>query len=381
MVEHEHAPLRALIVMPLATRRGGAEHQFAQLIEHRRLAGIEPTVAFLRDGPLVGWCRDQGVEVVALDAGRVRNIGRFARTVRMLRRAALERRVQVVIGWMGKGQLYAGPAATAARIPGMWLQVGIPNARSAFDRVATLLPTRRVVTVSRLAESRQRALWPRRPTAVVYPAVDLVRFNVARLGDRDAVRRRLGLPTGVPIFGSVGRLDPGKGFDELLAAVPTVLERRPEATLVLVGGPHELAPQHAEELRRQAARLSLNGQVRLVGEQPNPEEWIQAMDVFVQTSRYESFGMVLIEAMALGKPVISTARGGPAEIVTSGVDGLLVPGGDQRAVADALLRFLEDGELRRTTGNAALRRAEDFTVERFAREFGAVAAAAARASR
>jgi glycosyltransferase involved in cell wall biosynthesis len=372
--------VRALIVMPLALQRGGVELQLQQLVEHRATAGIEPAVVFLRSGPMVDWCRDRGVPAYVVDAGRVRHLRTLGRSVRAIARLAEQQRSDVVIGWLAKAQLYAGAAALVARRPSVWLQAGIPVGPAVHDRIATLLPARLVVTVSRTVDDAQRKLRPRRPTRIVYPAVDTERFSAERVGAVGAVRRRLDLPEDGPIFGSVGRLDRWKGFHVLLDAVPRVLERHPDATFVLVGGAHELEPAYADELHAQAARLGLNGRVRLVGQQPNPEEWMQAMDVFVHASENEPFGMVVIEAMALGKPVVASAEGGPTEVVTRGVDGLLAPYGDDRAVARAIVRFLDDGELRRRAGEAARLRARDFTVQEFARRFGAAVAAAVEAS-
>jgi glycosyltransferase involved in cell wall biosynthesis len=372
--------VRALIVMPLAIARGGAERQFEQLIEHRVEAGIEPTVAFLRSGPMLDWCRERGVRALALDAGRVRQARTLGRTIRALARVAREERAEIVIGWMAKGHLYGGIAAACVRLPSLWLQPSGPAGIVPIDRIATLLPAKLVVTVSRATDRAQRRLPPRRRTTVIYPAVD-ARFDAARIGDIRCARQRLGLPLDIPIFGSVGRLNSWKGFHVLLDAVPAVLERHPSALLVLVGGPHELELSYADELRDQTARLRLGGNVLFVGQQPNPEMWMQAMDVFVHTSRNEPFGMVVIEAMALGKPVIASAEGGPTEVITPGTDGVLSPYGDERALAAAILRFLDDGELRQNVADAAKRRAQDFTVQRFAEQFGAVVAAAATTAR
>jgi glycosyltransferase involved in cell wall biosynthesis len=371
------APVRALIVMPVATQRGGAELQLQQLIEQRALAGIEPVVAFLCDGPMVEWCRRSGVPALVIDAGRFRQARKLARTVRELVRLLREQRSEVVIGWMGKGQLYGGAAAAVAGVPSMWMQVQIASRSSAIDRLATMLPAKSIVTVSRTVDDSQRRLRPRRSTTVIYPGVDTTRFDAGRIGEQRDVRRRLGLPEDAPIFGSVGRLDRWKGFDVLLDAVPGVLERHPQATMVLVGGRHELDPAYADDLHDQAAGLGQNGRVRLVDQQPNPEEWMHAMDVFVHTSDNEPFGMVVIEAMALGKPVIASTAGGPTEVITPGVDGVLSPYGDHTALSSAIAGLLDDGDLRRRAGNAARRRAQDFSVEIFARQFGAAVAAAA----
>jgi glycosyltransferase involved in cell wall biosynthesis len=277
---------------------------------------------------------------------------------------------------MAKGQIYGGLAAAHARLPSVWLQPGLPSRRAPLDRAATALPARAVVTVSRGTDRAQRRLAPHRSTSLIYPAVDTARFDAARIGDQRAVRRRLGLPETGPIFGSVGRLNSWKGFHILLGAVPRVLERYPGATFVLIGGRHELEREYADELHDQAARLACDGHVRLVGHQANPEEWMRAMDVFVHTSRNEPFGMVVVEAMALGLAVIASGEGGPTEVITPGIDGLLSPYGDERALAEAILRLLDDGGLRRRVGAAAQRRAGDFTVGRFARHFGDVVAGA-----
>jgi len=364
-------PLRALIVMPLGTQRGGTEVQLQQLIEYRGEARLELTVVFLRSGAMIDWCHGQGVRAVTINAGRLRQPRALGRAVRALMRVVSDTDSQVVIGWMPKGQVYGGLAATGARVPCVWLQPETPTKAAPLQRAATLLPARLVITVSRGVDLAQRRLLPLRPTTVVYPAVDTVRFDSRRIGDKRAVRRRLGLSENSVIFGSVGRLNSWKGFHILLDAAPQVFDRHPDATLVIVGGRHELEPAYADELRDQAARLGRDGRVLLVGQQPNPEDWMQAMDIFVHTSRGEPFGMVVIEAMALGKPVIAAAEGGPTEVITPGVDGLLSPYGDHRALAAAILRLLDDEELRCTVGRAAERRAGDFAIQRFARQFGA----------
>ncbi|MCL2419393.1 MAG: glycosyltransferase family 4 protein [Conexibacteraceae bacterium] len=374
---HTLPPTRALIVMPLATQRGGAEVALLHLLEYREEARLEPTVAFLEPGPMVDWCREHGVPAVVIDAGRLRQLHRVARTVRALTRIAKEMRAQVVVSWMAKPHLYGAPAAMAAGIPSMWVQMGSPAGFAALDRIATLLPSRDVIVVSRSVQRAQARLLPRRPTTVVHLAVDLMRFDPVRIGDVRAARRDLGLPEDGLIVGSVGRLDSWKGFDVMLASVPAVLERHPDVTFVIVGGPHEFNPGHATELAEQARRLGLGDRVRLVGPQRNPETWMQAMDVFIHAAQNEPFGLVVIEAMALGKAVIASAEGGPTEVITPGADGLLSPYGDARALAQATVRLLGDPGLRSGLGAEAQRRAQDFSVQHYAAAAGAAIGAAA----
>ena len=104
----------------------------------------------------------------------------------------------------------------------------------------------------------------------------------------------------------------------------------------------------------------------LAGPQPDVAEWMQAMDVVVHASDREPFGIVILEAMALGKPVVAGAEGGPREIVSDGVNGLLAPFGDSDALAGAILRYLGDPDLAGAVGQAAGATAAAFTVRRFA---------------
>jgi glycosyltransferase involved in cell wall biosynthesis len=107
----------------------------------------------------------------------------------------------------------------------------------------------------------------------------------------------------------------------------------------------------------------------MAGLQRNVPEWVQAMDVFVHASDQEPFGIVIIEAMALGKPVIAGNAGGPTEIITDGVNGLLTAYDDAEALTEAILRYLDDQEFAQSAGIAARQRALQFSTQRYAQNF------------
>jgi len=144
----------------------------------------------------------------------------------------------------------------------------------------------------------------------------------------------------------VGLINYNKGFDTLLEAMPRVVARNDRAKLVVVGGSYYRNTRLQEQaLRRRAGTPGLDGHIVFVGRRP-PEEVARIMResaVVVLPSRAETFGAVLVEALASGTPVVSTASGGPEEIVTEDV-GRLVPIGRPDALADALLDVLESRE-------------------------------------
>lgn len=154
----------------------------------------------------------------------------------------------------------------------------------------------------------------------------------------------------------------------LIAAMAKVRARHPEAHLVIVGGRHDPEPRYESELRALANRTGTEAAVTFAGFQADVPRWMQAMDVIVHASDREPFGIVVVEAMALGKPVVAGAEGGPAEIITPGVDGLLAPFGDVDALAVAIGRFLDDPAFASRCGASARRRAADFSAERYAHQ-------------
>ena len=201
---------------------------------------------------------------------------------------------------------------------------------------------------------------------VVYPGVEMDRFDSDKLPTPAEAKRRLGLPLEGPIIGIVGRLQHWKGMHVLVEALPQILRTHPNTHCVLVGGDHALEPDYPAFLRTQIDRLALADKVTLTGLQANVPEWMQAMDVIVHASDHEPFGIVVIEAMALGKPVVAGDTAGPTEVITDGVHGLLTPYGDAPALAGAVLRYLDDPEFAQQTGAAARIRAQEFSTRRYA---------------
>jgi glycosyltransferase involved in cell wall biosynthesis len=303
--------------------------------------------------------RALGLTVSVIEAGRFSQLGRRARAVWRIARLACACRADLVLGWMVAGQLSAGPAAFLAGLPCVWFQVGTPGP-DWLDRIATLLPARGVLVLSRAGAAAQARVWPVRRQWLVYPGAALDAFDPATLPDPAEARRRLGLAASGPLVGMVARLQRWKGVHVLVEAMAAVRTARPDARAVIVGGVHETEPAYPAELEARVQALGLEDVVRFAGFRANVAEWMQAMDIVVHASDREPFGIVVIEAMALGKPVIAGAAGGPAEIVTDGIDGLLVPYGDAAALARSILKVLDDAPFAARLGAAARIRAAAF---------------------
>ncbi len=176
-------------------------------------------------------------------------------------------------------------------------------------------------------------------------------------GDRAEARRRLGLDER-PVLLWVGRIAPIKGLDTLLDAVARLSAAGQGLRLLIVGGEaDEPTNGHEASLRQRIERLRLEDTVRFIGPQPQsvlPVYYV-ASDVTVLPSYYESFGMVALEAMACGSPVIASRVGGLVTTVRDGVTGFLVPDSDVAALADRIGSLIADADLRWRVGREGVR--------------------------
>jgi D-inositol-3-phosphate glycosyltransferase len=210
--------------------------------------------------------------------------------------------------------------------------------------------------------------WPDR-VEVVEPGVDL---RVFRPTPQQAARARLGIPPDavVPLF--VGRLQPLKAPDVLLRAVALMLERdpslRPRLLVPVVGGPSGSGLEHPTALADLTTSLGLDDVVRFVPPVSRAElvDWYAAATLICVPSYNESFGLVAIEASAVGTPVVASAVGGLTTVVRDGVTGLLVDGHDPADYALAMSRLVASPAYRDRLGSAAARHARGFAWERTA---------------
>ncbi len=352
--------------MPLAEQRGGGELMVLHLMQQGQGLGVEWLVIFLQDGPMVEQVRALNVAARVVDAGRLREVPRYLQAVRQIAEIARREKVDLIFGWMNQGHLYGGIAAKLAGVPAAWYQIGLPLSPGWNDRMATRIPALGILACSQAGADAQARLKPRYSMPVVYPGVELERFNPEALPMPAEARRRLSLPADGPLIGIVGRLQRWKGIHVLIDALPEVLKIHPDAHAVVVGGDHAPEPDYPAFLRERIQALGLVGKVTLAGLQSNVPEWMQAMDIIVHASDHEPFGIVVIEALALGKPVIAGNAAGPTEIITDGVHGLLTPYGDAPALAAALGRYLENPDFAAQLGAAARTRALDFSTRRYA---------------
>jgi glycosyltransferase involved in cell wall biosynthesis len=334
---------------------GGAEHALLLLIESLDRDAWRPTLLF-NAGPMVEplaeRARRLGAEVRPVPAMPLGLEG--ARRVPALTRDLRRARPSVFhahLSWPLAAK-YGLVAAVLARVPAIVATVHLfPEFR--LDR-STYIQERllargvdRYIAVSQDVAKRlvQTFRWPPQKIEVIHNAVQSERFQ--RPAD-PRLRRQLTGGTKSSVCFTAARLDPQKGLDVLLQAAARV----PEARFALAGeGPER------SRLESQAAALGLGDRMLFLGHRTDIPELLAASDVFVLPSLYECSPLAVLEAMAAGKPVVTSAIGGTDELVVDGASGLLLRPGDADALAFTLRRVLGDPPLRARLGAAARDRA------------------------
>jgi len=168
----------------------------------------------------------------------------------------------------------------------------------------------------------------------------------------------------IPVVLAVGRLIKAKDYPTLLRAFKLVLKQQPARLVILGEGPEK------EKLEKLAHHLTITENIALLGFQENPYGYMRRATVFALSSVREGFGDVLVEAMACGTPVVAThCKSGPGEIIQHGKNGLLVPVNDEKKLAAALLKVLENTSLRQALVSAGTKRAADFSITKSVKHY------------
>jgi glycosyltransferase involved in cell wall biosynthesis len=342
--------VRLLIIVPWGQSLGGAEAMLQGVLDDAGESGHELEIVFLDPGPWPQQLREAGFHVEVIPAGRLRQARRWVATVVRLARVFRAREPDLILNWSAKTQLYGSPAAVLAgmRKRVIWWQQAIPK-RDWLDGSATLLPAAAIGCYSQASARAQARLFPKRPTFVVAAG--------SPIPDTRTSPASLELPSDLPIVGLVGRLQPWKGQDRLLRAQAILRERGHRMHTVIVGGDsYGLSPEYASSLEPLVRELGLDDAVTMTGEVPDAGPYIQRVDILVNASDPEPFGIVILEGMARGVAVVAVNSGGPSEFVEDRQTGMLARSGDPEALADALEPLLVSPELREQIGRAGRER-------------------------
>jgi glycosyltransferase involved in cell wall biosynthesis len=359
----------------------GAERMLLMILSRLNQVSFDPLVICPEPGPLMSMVTSLGVPVENIPGLEARFTWRVDRLLRYLESfflviGQLRRRViRIKPDLIHANSIRAGLVATAATL-GLGTRVVwhlhdlLPrHPLSTGVRVFAFLCGRtRMIAVSRAVAKNFRGAVSglKDRTTIILNAIDPERFRPDEIA-RQQVRDELHLGECHPVVGIVGQLTPRKGQLELIRAFAKVVEASPKAMLLVIGAPLFNRDHEYEQLLKETSRgLGISGQVRLLGARNDVAAVMQALDLLVVNSAAEPFGLVALEAMTAGTPVLAAARDGLIEIIEHGVDGWLVAPGDENGLAAAILELSRRPELCASLAAAGKKKvAARFLVDRY----------------
>lgn len=353
----------------------GTERHMLELADGLVGDGLRPAVVCPSPSPLAQRAERAGHRVIEIQKRGALDW----RAVRALRRLLRDGELDVLHAHNGRTHLLAAAAVTAAGRGAVvatqhFISPERVNRRGVKGMMARFLhrwASRRtggLIAISNSVASAivERADFPPDRMAVVPNGI--ASPDLSLLAAPAAVRAELGLGPEAPLLVCAARLEVEKDVDVLIDAMQHVTRVHPGALCIIAGDGSQRG-----ELESQIRSAGLSNSVRLLGHRSDVMALVRAADVFVLPSRAEPFGLVLLEAMALARPVIATAAGGPAEIIIDAQTGLLVPPRDAVALADAIHRLLSDPPLRERLSQAGRSRYEScYTAGRMSQATAAV---------
>ncbi|HEY8217504.1 MAG TPA: glycosyltransferase family 4 protein [Acidimicrobiia bacterium] len=369
--------IRLLSVQPVA-ERGGSDHALLRMMRSLPSDEFECHVVVPSDPPLRDELESAGVTVHVVPMERISTSHGIAEwagygigwPVAVTRIARLVRRLDIdVVHTNSLHSWYGWAAAGLTRRPHVWhAREIVVQSRTAlgFERFLTRYGATRVIAMSQAIAEQ---LDPSVDAVVIHEVADPAEFHPTRAG---RFRARVGIPDDAPLAGTASRIDTWKGIDVLLDAWRPVKNARPDAHLVVAGGPVRGKESYFDDLARVAAALS---DVHWLGMRDDVPDLFADLDVFVLPSTEpEPYGIVAVEALASGVPVVATDGGGPPEILASAHPGAgrLVPPGDAAALAAAIVEVVDAAVPTSSATRARRAPLRDLEPERFAAVFRAV---------
>lgn len=343
---------------------GGGQRSLLLLLERLDRKKFKPFLACPSVGDLVGKAEKQGVETQIIKMGRIKspNVISTAATVLKFKRLIERKNIDLIHTDSPRQAFYAGRAARLTGTPLIWhVRVSTPEKKS-FEKLL-FNRAQMVIAVSKAASQRFQGFESaQEKVVVIYNGVDLAEFTPQQPDIQ--LREEFEIEKDWILVGTIGQLIPGKGQDVFLKAAAQVAKQVSQVKFMIAGDGNKAYRQKLEDLSRD---LRLSGKVVFAGFREDIPRVTNLLDIAVlpSTTHLEGLSRVIIEAMALSKPVIATNSGGNPEAVEDGTTGILVPSGDSFCLAESILDLIKDETKRNRMGEAGRERAEKlFSIEK-----------------
>jgi glycosyltransferase involved in cell wall biosynthesis len=334
---------------------GGGEYSFLEFLTHLP-PDWDAHVIVPEEGELLWKLKRNGIEtsVISLPPLRPRAARSALRSITAYLRLARDKRPRLIYANGSRAAFYAGLTAKSLGLPVVW-HCRVAQRDLLLDPLLCTLSTRIIANSHATAARFSRFFKPK--VKVVHNGIDIRWITDETFLKTEPVKKDW------KILLVVSRISKSKRHDVSLKAFEHVALSNPKIHLVCIGPEDKLEPEYWASLREKSRQSPFSARIHWVGPVDDIRPWYRTASILLLPSVNESFGRVLVEAMACGVPVVASRSGGVPEIVRDGQDGILVEPGKADLMAEAISRVLEDDDLRRRFSMSAIEQAKLFSLD------------------
>lgn len=321
---------------------GGGQLSLLGILENLDRNIFQPLVVLPYEGDLSREIRKMGIELYIIPFGTIKTMNIFVNMLSIFRFYTLIKKEEINLVHTNalRPTFYAGIAAKIFGVPLIW-HVRDLKATVWIDRFLSYLTTY-IIAVSEVVAKRFPRLKKHDRLSVIYNGIDTERFKP--LPKDVQIMQELRIEPGAPVIGIVGYLEPRKGQEIFLMAASRILTKFPKAKFLLVGKDKARGGLYQIEYEDLAEKLGIKDRVVFTGYRKDILRIMSVIDIFVCPFKDEAFGKVVVEAMALARPVVAYRDGAFPEIVKHNKTGILIEPDNQDALVQSILRLLNNSQ-------------------------------------
>lgn len=359
--------IKVLYITSSLAKMGGAERNLYDIACNIDKERFIPYVLCLKGGELSDELRSKGIYTRVIGLKKILSMDGLKKGVGLFR-FIKDEGISVVVTYHHDADIWGGIISRLAGVPviiSSRRDLGYQLERKHIwaYRITNRLYTRVISVCNAVkAEIVKREWLSGDKIITIYNGVHPQNYEIAAKDDVLALKRSLGIGPAESTVGTLGAIRPVKGHIYLVRAAAEVLKKNKKVKFLIVGYKD---PEFFEKIRRLVDELGLDKHFIFTGDRRDTARILSILDLFVLPSISEGFSNAVIEAMAAGKPVVATEVGGNPESVVHGKTGMLVRPSDSEAIAEAVLKLLDDVDLQKEMGNEGMLRARSmFTFEK-----------------
>lgn len=347
---------------------GGAEISLLNLVKRLDKKLFEPHFVCSKEGPFIDELRNIKIhpDFVQFPGIRWPNPVRICNTIRSLTDIIKKKQIDLIHSNQPRSNLFGAIAAKINNVPIVWHERCLERGRFDSDNIFSFLPDKIICNSNAVRNRFTKGKRIDTKIKTIINGVDLSEFNPESNGS--VIRKEFNIDDGELIVGTIGRIDPAKGYECFLESARIILQDFKNVRFLVVGGASN-NPSLEKSLYEMSVGKGIDKKTIFTGFRRDIPQLLASMDVVVLPSGIDACSRVLFESMAMQKPLVATNAGGTPEVVQDGITGLLVKPKDPSGMAKCIMKLLHNTSLSEQYGNAGRKRVEEmFTIERNIKE-------------